>query len=83
MARLEPVITGRWRSRERRRPPCLCWRRCPSPRVVFHEWFQMVGFLDQPEGVPSDPALRASARQQAPELPDGQLEDWIADFRRY
>ena len=50
--------------------------------LVFHEWFQMVGFLDQPEGVPSDPALRASARQQAPELPDGQLEDWIADFRR-
>ena len=49
--------------------------------LLFHEWFQKVGFLDQPDGVPNDSALRACARRQAPELPDGELSTWIAEFR--
>ena len=49
--------------------------------LLFHEWFQKVGFSDQPDGVPHESALRACARREAPEVPDGELSTWIAEFR--
>lgn len=47
---------------------------------MFHDWFQGVGFVDEPGGVPPDEQLRTRARHRAPGLADRALDDWLHRF---
>ena len=49
--------------------------------LVFHDWFEGVGFIDDAEGVPDDDQLRSRARHHAATLGDEDLDGWILQFR--
>ena len=49
--------------------------------LVFHDWFECVGFVDEPGGVPEDDRLRSRARRHSPTLSDAEIDSWILQFR--
>jgi ATP-dependent exoDNAse (exonuclease V) beta subunit len=48
--------------------------------LVFHDWFECVGFVDEAGWIPDDEQLRSKACHHYPSLGDVGLEGWIRQF---